>query len=380
MGPGRKMYHKPCLTCKTCSKRLDSYSLVEHDAEPYCKQCHKKNYATTDLRHANLPQAASPASPGRASTSVAPVSPRMPTSPAKLDLASLASLKQDLAQDMPAEPPAQPVTFVPVHVPEPIFEAEEDDNPDEVNEDGIDAEASSSSQQPPPATPPHQISIYSRQPMSPVYSPNQDRNASPSAPYGPVSPRRLSWRASGSPAQATSPTQSSDMPVTTPDGQQPLTPTATGFGKRIVPMSTGGHTVSIPGAYSPKRVTQTFTGNSNTRGSPNGIRPNYTGQGAGPSFSSASPKKIMPSFTGGSWNPGGQRIECPRCAKAVYHAEQVNAVGKRWHKSCLRCTECSTSLDSSRLAEKDGEPYCRACYAKVHGPAGSGYALVGRVA
>ncbi|KAG1852616.1 hypothetical protein C8R48DRAFT_611678 [Suillus tomentosus] len=33
MGPGRKLYHKPCLACTTCSKRLDSFTLLEHDQE-----------------------------------------------------------------------------------------------------------------------------------------------------------------------------------------------------------------------------------------------------------------------------------------------------------------------------------------------------------
>ncbi|EIN05902.1 hypothetical protein PUNSTDRAFT_73819 [Punctularia strigosozonata HHB-11173 SS5] len=33
MGPGRKLYHKPCLSCMICKKRLDSYNLVEHNHE-----------------------------------------------------------------------------------------------------------------------------------------------------------------------------------------------------------------------------------------------------------------------------------------------------------------------------------------------------------
>ncbi|EEB97569.1 hypothetical protein MPER_03084, partial [Moniliophthora perniciosa FA553] len=33
MGPGRKLYHKPCLACTLCNKRLDSYTLLEHDQE-----------------------------------------------------------------------------------------------------------------------------------------------------------------------------------------------------------------------------------------------------------------------------------------------------------------------------------------------------------
>jgi hypothetical protein len=82
---------------------------------------------------------------------------------------------------------------------------------------------------------------------------------------------------------------------------------------------------------------------------------------------------------------GGGTPQCPRCNKNVYFAEQVRtlrwsltshfssrlvgiqvkAVGKTWHKACLRCSECGTSLDSSRLTERDGAPFCNRCYNKV---------------
>jgi hypothetical protein len=83
---------------------------------------------------------------------------------------------------------------------------------------------------------------------------------------------------------------------------------------------------------------------------------------------------------------GSGTPQCPRCEKNVYFAEQVRtvkkvvdlailahdyvgikvkAVGKTWHKACLRCSECRTSLDSSRLTERDGDPFCHRCYNKV---------------
>ena len=39
IGPGG-MYHKACLTCKQCSKGLDSTNLTEREGEPYCKNCY----------------------------------------------------------------------------------------------------------------------------------------------------------------------------------------------------------------------------------------------------------------------------------------------------------------------------------------------------
>ncbi|KAF9513549.1 hypothetical protein BS47DRAFT_1296057, partial [Hydnum rufescens UP504] len=94
---------------------------------------------------------------------------------------------------------------------------------------------------------------------------------------------------------------------------------------------------------------------------------------------------------------GGSQTECPKCHKAVYHAEQVNAVGRKWHRACLQCVCCAKRLDTHNLSDKDGDPYCRSCYSKAriikfsvdlliahflsiqtHGPAGSGYALLGK--
>ncbi|KAI8801116.1 hypothetical protein BJ742DRAFT_838810 [Cladochytrium replicatum] len=65
---------------------------------------------------------------------------------------------------------------------------------------------------------------------------------------------------------------------------------------------------------------------------------------------------------------------CPRCSKSVYAAEQVTGPNSTmWHKSCLTCKECRRRLDSTNLAEKSGEAYCRACYGKLFGPKGYGF-------
>ena len=88
-----------------------------------------------------------------------------------------------------------------------------------------------------------------------------------------------------------------------------------------------------------------------------------TGTGAGTRYGVA----LTGQPTGGSSarNWGGRTPSCGRCGKSVYFAEQVKAVSKTYHKGCLRCAECNTLLDSTRLTEKDGEPLCRRCYGKV---------------
>ncbi|XP_074180976.1 cysteine and glycine-rich protein 2-like, partial [Rhinolophus sinicus] len=44
-----------------------------------------------------------------------------------------------------------------------------------------------------------------------------------------------------------------------------------------------------------------------------------------------------------------------------------------WHKNCFRCAKCGKSLESTTLTEKEGEIYCKGCYAKNFGPKGFGY-------
>ncbi|KAM8876814.1 cysteine and glycine-rich protein 3 [Synchiropus picturatus] len=68
----------------------------------------------------------------------------------------------------------------------------------------------------------------------------------------------------------------------------------------------------------------------------------------------------------------GGSDRCPRCSKAVYAAEKVMGGGKSWHKTCFRCAMCGKSLESTTVTDKDGEIYCKVCYAKHFGPKGFG--------
>ena len=42
-GPGG-VYHKSCLTCTTCSKRLETSTLNENSGNLYCKSCYQKAF------------------------------------------------------------------------------------------------------------------------------------------------------------------------------------------------------------------------------------------------------------------------------------------------------------------------------------------------
>ncbi|XP_076022748.1 cysteine and glycine-rich protein 1a [Genypterus blacodes] len=69
----------------------------------------------------------------------------------------------------------------------------------------------------------------------------------------------------------------------------------------------------------------------------------------------------------------GGAEKCSRCGKSVYAAEKVIGAGNSWHKRCFCCSVCGKSLESTTLADKDGEIYCKSCYGKNFGPKGFGY-------
>ena len=165
-------------------------------------------------------------------------------------------------------------------------------------------------------------------------------------------------------------------------------------------------TFAPPGRRTPVSFANSRTINPNFTGSgpPSPIRPNMTGTRYGAALTSnltgnlnsnnlngplsptralnvprpASPSKppalpLSPKLTGSTgWSGrsvasmlGSGTPLCARCQKPVYFAEQVKASGKVFHKPCLKCTECETRLDSSKLAEKDGRVICRNCYSRV---------------
>ena len=68
---------------------------------------------------------------------------------------------------------------------------------------------------------------------------------------------------------------------------------------------------------------------------------------------------------------------CPKCSGAVFDAEKVVASnGKIYHKSCAKCSHCSTVLTSLNLSsDKDGTIFCQGCYCRKYG--GASYRAVG---
>ncbi|XP_030650294.1 cysteine and glycine-rich protein 3 [Chanos chanos] len=115
------------------------------------------------------------------------------------------------------------------------------------------------------------------------------------------------------------------------------------------------------------------------------------GQGAGalnsdptdPDLQSQETKSHRPTPSNPNSNKFAKKFggsdQCPRCSKAVYAAEKVMGAGKPWHKTCFRCALCGKSLESTTVTDKDGEIYCKVCYAKNFGPKGRGLGNMGVV-
>ncbi|KZT03325.1 uncharacterized protein LAESUDRAFT_684152 [Laetiporus sulphureus 93-53] len=316
MGPGRKIYHKPCLTCTSCGKRLDSYSLLEHDEEPYCKNCHVKLFAMQDLRLANLPN--------RDEVFLSPSSPT--TSPTRR------------------------IAVLPTRTGSPPLHMDR-----------------------PPSLPPRRHGGSLDTPTSAMssYSPRMR----PARAWSPV---RDGTNEGPNDEQREEEEVKEQLVVQNDDFGSTATHTgrsSTGF-PRTVPLSPIRNRFSTISVSTSQSVFDAGAPEYPDVGSRMNVPlPTHTGTRYGAALSGASSIPVSPAATGRQW---GGTPRCPKCGQAVYFAEQIKAIGKTYHKGCLRCTECNTLLDSTRLNERDGNPFCNRCYSKLYGPQGSGYALLGK--
>ncbi|KAG0707196.1 hypothetical protein DFH29DRAFT_897457 [Suillus ampliporus] len=324
MGPGRKLYHKPCLACTTCNKRLDSLTLLEHDQEPYCKTCHVRNFGTRDLRHANLPH--------RNDTPSSP--PPLPASPVRNSFPAPTFMRGesvDLSQRQSAPSPVR------------------------AHNTGT-GRYTNGVRSPPPILKANSVlpARYNRSPINPI--------------------AELSFENTNEPVNTNAHREEEMLAESTPPSAITFAGTATstirvGDMPRTVPLSPTKSASNGTSATSTPKFSSATLGRSDSPAiAP--LQPTGTGTRYGAALGGGgTPVKVF---------SAGTTPACPRCGKSVYFAEQMKAIGKTWHKGCLRCKECNTPLDSTRLTEKDGDPLCHRCYSKLHGPAGSGYALLGK--
>uniref|UniRef100_A0A8C2DF51 Cysteine and glycine-rich protein 1 n=1 Tax=Cyprinus carpio TaxID=7962 RepID=A0A8C2DF51_CYPCA len=67
-----------------------------------------------------------------------------------------------------------------------------------------------------------------------------------------------------------------------------------------------------------------------------------------------------------NWGVGAK---CAACEKTVYHAEEIQCISQRFHKTCF-ILDCHKGLDSTTVA---AQIYCKSCYCKKYGPKGYGH-------
>ncbi|PVV00311.1 hypothetical protein BB560_005314 [Smittium megazygosporum] len=110
----------------------------------------------------------------------------------------------------------------------------------------------------------------------------------------------------------------------------------------------------------PKIQKTTPTKESRLTSSPGSIIPNK---------SPYSPSIVFPQSKG-KLNISQPKDICPRCSKVIFAVERVVGPKGPWHRQCLKCKNCNTFLDSSKVADRNGEAYCINCYNKLWGPKG----------
>lgn len=71
--------------------------------------------------------------------------------------------------------------------------------------------------------------------------------------------------------------------------------------------------------------------------------------------------RVTPNETAGRMNAVAMltRSACEACGKSAFPIESVDIDGKKWHKSCFKCVECSVALTLSSFVKADGKLYCR---------------------
>ncbi len=504
IGPQSKPYHKTCLTCVVCGKRLDSTLLLEHDGDAYCKNCHrahlgqgKGGFGKAVPLNAQVPR--SPTTSGRASPTPAtpgrttggsfsagsptgpsfasspafdqrPGSPQRfsrPASPSKLSTQLASGRDLNDAWDRPAQDKSDPLLDLADEVsqirvsargsaPAPALSTSRPLGPrnasperaavasvDDAIASGVMPKIvsrSSLAQQPeeeererpaqaiePLEAEPAAAPIPNKYAIAPA-DPPHDENYKPSAaeviaavragrvPGSPKKEATNSFAQAGAPQTPTSNREFIGSVPMPSDYKSPGLRSAGDSSYTAEPPRAAASSTAASRAPAfdeeptPRfelpttRVAATTAYSSPSGRLPSPTRPDMKG------FERSSAVKVAPrgpgsperrpaadaAGGGASYSPGINRLGltssvsnastaaarsgtplCARCERAVYFAEQIQASGRKWHRACLKCDGCGTSLDPGKLEEgpvdkvKSGcNTWCRVCYAKFFGPKG----------
>lgn len=468
IGPASKPYHKTCLTCVVCNKRLDSTLLVEHDGEPYCKNCHKEHLGTGKggFAKAVLLSPTSPKSPRSPATNLtnstrSPISTpsrtgaamqqfstpettlsrggytdssaRRSPSPTKFTPGASLTGSEDQVPGISIRPRGIGVTSPLASPPSPtkasspfartadIVSRSGGGNSSPAPIRSIDEAIASgnavlndpvarlqaavggmSINNPPTAS--NEDDSFEATPTTHSATghtiPSADYYATPSPPPASTRDRATTPSSSSKPQYTQETTYAEDgTPITIQTCRIAATDTIgsirftgtsspTSTTARLPPTVNTASPLSAIGSLPPPRRPdpKTLTGASGTaKIAPPRTIPNPATESSSTDSLLSSRRKSGIDRIGLSSSivdaSGGTPL-CARCGKPVYFAEQKAAAGRKWHRACLRCDGCSTTLESGKLEEGpvggggvgSGAPkgganvWCRICYAKYFGP------------
>ncbi|UZJ53022.1 hypothetical protein CBS101457_002342 [Exobasidium rhododendri] len=392
IGPSSKPYHKPCLSCSVCEKRLDSTLLVEHDGQPYCKNCHK----------AHLGQ-------GKGGFGLAvPLRPEIHKPPPKPE--SLSSSKHDSARYLDQSKERQRREDDANEQRSGINLSSRGDSSyqatrQEYRAPTLSAPAESNSR--PVTSIDDMVASGMEIPMLSGKNGDTAKNELYQSMYGgnkdePGRERQGSPGLSNmTPSRPSSAVEQSNATPPIPVQVRSSSP----LRKAVLPPSMSGREVigsvrvGLDGLPTPNRRDpvalsrerdRELSGNTGTaktyspRTAPQHSPANRSPTRAYDDSFNYSPASALNKMGLGSTVSAavvGTPL-CARCERPVYFAEQKQAAGRKWHRGCLRCDGCSTTLESGRMEE--GPPsatyenqtniWCRTCYAKRFGPKGIGNA------
>lgn len=426
IGPYSRPYHKTCLTCTVCNKRLDSTLLVEHEGEPYCKNCHKAHLGQgkggfglsvplrpekpAALRSDPLTYSPGLARKSTASSSYASEASRRVEERLNEEMSGISiSRRQDNpSPTLRSSNAYEPRSIRTTNVSKPTTVAQ---SIDDLVSSGVDV----------PIPYRRDANGAASRINDALYGDHESRQQ----PYSSSSsPRRVDYDndeeeeeqdeaqryaatsalATGAPDRYPDPSEEPAAPAHTPSmAPRSSSPLSKPFASSTAPPIIG----SIGGLPSPQRKDPIALARERERGL------NYNSAGTAKTYS---PRTTPVSPTTASryygnetdvdqldadrygYSPNsaltkmglGSTVSaaavgtplCARCERPVYFAEQKQAAGRKWHRGCLRCDGCSTTLESGKLEEGPlsatyGNPtniWCRTCYAKRFGPKGIGVA------
>jgi hypothetical protein len=424
IGPYSRPYHKTCLTCTVCNKRLDSTLLVEHEGEPYCKNCHKAHLGqgkggfglSVPLRPEK------PAALRSDSLSYSPGLARRST--ASSDHTSEASrrveerLNEEMSgisisrrQDNPSPTLRSAQTHEPhgnrmMNTSKPTTVAQ---SIDDLVSSGVDVPIPYRRTTNGVAGTPINDALYGDQYGSTYSASSSPRRAEHAAPQeaarygqadvmGTAAPSEqfsgLNERSDALAAAPSSMAPRSGSPLSKPLAASSYAARSSNIG--TIPYSADGlpspqrkdpialarereRGLNFDSAGTAKTYSPRTTPVSPTTAAPYNGTDNFDADRYGYSPNSALTKMGLGSTVSAA--AVGTPL-CARCERPVYFAEQKQAAGRKWHRGCLRCDGCSTTLESGKLEEGPlsatyGNPtniWCRTCYAKRFGPKGIGVA------